>query len=285
MRRTLLTAVAIMLFGSLVLTVSERTRPSISWVLEHFGTAIITAGLLGAVYETFFRESEFLRIDLAHSIEETASRLGENKRRHPPYADPSDENALPFRTVPPIEPTPSTFESYYIGAVDRIVRKADVADEKASTLLTKGVRYSQFGILLYIVAIVSWQYVERFWSTPKSAELHAATILGVVSSSILFIFIEFLAAWFLKQYRHFVDTSTYLMKVKSTLDRYMLTYLLVKDRHEDTRYAELLALLARDISWPDAVSPDGSYASEAMQSLSAIVASVLAKEEKPPKKE
>jgi hypothetical protein len=242
-------------------------------LLEHTGSAIVTAAILGMTYEIFLRENEFLRIDHANVAV-----------RHDVTLSPEQPADIASGTLPkPVVPSDAThdFAIYYAVAVDQIVRKANTADEKASVLLTKGIRYSQLGILLYIIAILTWQIVERYYAgtTPSSTPLHAATILGVTSTTVLFIFIEFLAAWFLKQYRHFVDTSTYLMKVKSILDRYMLTYLLVKDRPDETKYSELLALLARDINWPDRVTADGSYASDAMSSLAALLASLRTKAE------
>jgi len=95
---------------------------------------------------------------------------------------------------------------------------------------------------------------------------------------MLFIFIEFLSAWFLKQYRHFVDTSTYLIKVKSIFDRYALTYLALKDNIHTQKdgkehLSALLSILRDDIQWPDDYmfkTADVNFAKEFVQSLGEV---------------
>lgn len=93
------------------------------------------------------------------------------------------------------------------------------------------------------------------------------------SCSLLFVFIEFLSAWFLKQYRHFVDTSTYLVKIKSIFDKYMLTYLFYKKdvKKSEAMSMRMLEILERDIKWPETYllkKTDISFAKEAFESFS-----------------
>ncbi|MDH8179558.1 hypothetical protein QIG81_27635, partial [Klebsiella pneumoniae] len=76
-----------------------------------------------------------------------------------------------------------------------------------------GTSYSKGGITFFITSIIVWQVLS--WLTGFKEQY----IYGMISCSLLFIFIEFLSAWFLKQYRHFVDTSTYHIKVKSIFDK------------------------------------------------------------------
>ena len=168
-----------------------------------------------------------------------------------------------------------SFVAYFHSVREVLERKAAIADEKASILLDKGVAYSRFGIVVFVASIALWQYLA--WRNGFKVQ----HIYGIASCSILFIFIEFLSAWFLKQYRHFVDTSTYLIKVKSIFDRYMLSYHISNefdalDPEEQThsQMGGVLALLRDDIKWPDDYSlknADVSFARETLQSISEIV--------------
>lgn len=167
------------------------------------------------------------------------------------------------------------FAAYFNSVREVLERKAAVADEKASILLDKGVAYSRFGIVLFVASIALWQYLA--WHGGFKVQY----IYGIASCSILFVFIEFLSAWFLKQYRHFVDTSTYLIKVKSIFDRYMLSYLIANEfdaldseEQANSQIAGVLGLLRDDIKWPDDYilkNADVSFARETLQAISEIV--------------
>lgn len=167
------------------------------------------------------------------------------------------------------------FEAYFSNLRDVLESKATVADQKASILLDKGVAYSRLGILVFVASIILWQFVA--WSSGFKAQ----HIYGIVSCSLLFIFIEFLSAWFLKQYRHFVDTSTYLIKVKSIFDRYLLSYYVAKEfdlldgeEKEGSQMAAVLALLRDDVKWPDDYmfkNADVNFARETLQSVSDLL--------------
>ncbi len=161
-----------------------------------------------------------------------------------------------------------TFTNYFNGIRTTLEENASVADRKASVLLEQGTAYSKAGIWFFIISIVAWQTLA--WIR---GELAPQFIYGIASCSLLFIFIEFLSAWFLKQYRHFVDTSTYLIKVKSIFDRFMLAYLVLSEDSEDGKKKtyEMLQMLKADIKWPDTYldqNIDVSFAKEAMQTLS-----------------
>jgi hypothetical protein len=98
----------------------------------------------------------------------------------------------------------------------------------------------------------------------------------------LFIFIEFLSAWYLKQYRQFIDTSTYLIKVKSIFDKYMLVYWASREASElsqDKRKSvvQLIDLLRQEIKWPETYltkNPELSFAKEALETMTLFVKSV-----------
>jgi hypothetical protein len=162
-----------------------------------------------------------------------------------------------------------SFENYFNEIRGVLIEQAHTADKKASILLDKGTAYSKGGITFFITSIVAWQILS--WLT----EFKEQYIYGIVSCSLLFIFIEFLAAWFLKQYRHFVDTSTYHIKVKSIFDKYMMSYLAIKSlggssSDEEQKYQAMLKILEEDIKWPESYqlkNGDVSFAKEALETM------------------
>lgn len=169
-----------------------------------------------------------------------------------------------------------TFVIYFNSIRSLLEEKASIADEKASILLDKGTAYAKFGISFFIFCVIGWQLVAYF------SGFQPQYIYGIISTSLLFIFIEFLSAWFLKQYRQFIDTSTYLIKVKSIFDRYMLVYLASQEaiaNDHDTKKSNqlLLDLLKSEISWPETYltkSPDLSFAKEALETMTQMVKSL-----------
>lgn len=179
-----------------------------------------------------------------------------------------------------------TFARYYVDVKNVLQEKASNADAKASLLLDRGVAYSRLGIVFFAVSIIAWQILS--WQHGFQKQF----IYGIVSCSLLFITIEFLSAWFLRQYVQFVDTSTYLMKVKSIFDRYLLTYLAALDERmlaltDKNTVAGVLTILKDDIKWPDSYllkSGEVSFAREMMESLASVAKAVQASA-KPEKKD
>lgn len=150
-----------------------------------------------------------------------------------------------------------SFHLYFSSIIESLNEQIEIADKKASLLLDKGTSYSRNGIYLYVFIIVLWQAITWF------TDLQTRHIYGIASCSLLFVFIEFLSAWFLKQYRHFVDTSTYLIKLRSTLERYILTYLALKEvKANGGNFDPLIDLLKSEIKWPE-------MAQKGMQDVSA----------------
>ncbi|HBC3496856.1 TPA: hypothetical protein KDY87_004236 [Vibrio parahaemolyticus] len=162
-----------------------------------------------------------------------------------------------------------SFENYFNDVREVLIEQAHTADKKASILLDKGTAYSKGGITFFITSIVVWQILSSITGFQEQY------IYGIVSCSLLFIFIEFLAAWFLKQYRHFVDTSTYHIKVKSIFDKYMMSFLAIKSlgseaENEESKYQAMLKILEEDIKWPETYllkNGDVSFAKEAMETM------------------
>ncbi|GFZ67516.1 hypothetical protein PSE10B_40380 [Pseudomonas amygdali pv. eriobotryae] len=112
----------------------------------------------------------------------------------------------------------SPLESHIYEVIKSLEQHIDLSDKKASRLLDTGTMYLRRGIYFYVTSIFVWQFVAHVWGVDKSL------IFGVVSCSLTFLVVEFLAAWFLKQYRNFNDSSMQFMKVKSIFDRYLLSY-------------------------------------------------------------
>ncbi|WP_421303253.1 hypothetical protein [Aeromonas veronii] len=162
-----------------------------------------------------------------------------------------------------------SFDDYFNEIRRVLLEQAHTSDKKASILLDKGTAYSKGGITFFISSIIGWQILSSLTGFKEQY------IYGIVSCSLLFMFIEFLAAWFLKQYRHFVDTSTYHIKVKSIFDKYMLSYLAIKslsgnEGGEESKYQAMLKILEEDIKWPESYllkNGDVSFAKEAIETM------------------
>lgn len=239
------------------------------------GFAVIT---FSTIYFVLFiskekREKQFIDIDNNLSLTpyglKIENLIEELKRSQPGVDYQRIEELIRKSMVTPPQPEQNSlksFENYFNVIRTTLEEKATMADQKASILLDKGTSYSKGGITFFVLSIFTWQILS--WIKGFEPQF----IYGIVSCSVLFIFIEFLSAWFLKQYRQFVDTSTYLIKVKSIFDRYMLTYLVLKEASSDQRenLLEILPLFKEDIKWPESYllkNGDVSYAKEALETM------------------
>ncbi|GAB6124306.1 hypothetical protein [Humidesulfovibrio idahonensis] len=154
-----------------------------------------------------------------------------------------------------------------------LMEKANVSDKKASELLDRGTGYVWLGILFYISSIIVWQIFISY-----SQGILVQHYYGIAACSFLFLFIEFLSAWFLRQYRHFVDTSTYLLKVKSIFDRYVLLYCALegkeKDVADDQDKVKIIAkVLSEKFPWPSdthLTKEDVAFTREAVDSFAKL---------------
>jgi hypothetical protein len=144
----------------------------------------------------------------------------------------------------------SPVESHIHKAIESLERHIDLSDKKASKLLDTGTMYLRRGIYFYVGSILVWQAVAHVWGVDH------ALMFGVVSCSLTFLVVEFLAAWFLKQYRNFNDSSMQFMKVKSVYDRYLLSYhTLVQfsagSEVDKEARSLMLAVLEKEARWPE----------------------------------
>jgi hypothetical protein len=230
------------------------------------GAILVLFGFGGAiVFGTLVMAEKFVDIDRTNRT----SRKPRVPTRSKSTAEKNDITDVPR----PAQTTPPDFSTYFFTLVAVLQEKSSDADEKASLLLDKGVSYSVAGIAFYIFSIVAWQVL-----TWQRGSMQPQFLYGIVSCSILFMFIEFLSAWFLKQYRAYVDTATYLVKVKSLFDRYMLTYLAQADAKiaaapESPASAALFTMLSADLKWPESYltrDPDSNIAREFMASVTEL---------------
>lgn len=148
-------------------------------------------------------------------------------------------------------------------------------EKKASSLLDKGIRYLLTGIICYVISIIVWQVV-----LAKSF-VGDFYIVGMVSCALTFLVVEFLAAWFLRQYKGFVDASLELVRVKSVFNRYLLSYYAIgefgdKGSELATLRAELLEVLKEPIKWTESATPKQADLNH-MVALFESVAGVLGK--------
>lgn len=164
------------------------------------------------------------------------------------------------------------FELYFYKIIRDLDKQIISCDKKASLLLQSGKKYIINGIGIYICFIVMWQalfYISGF---------DIKYIYGVVASSSLFLFIEFFGAWFLRQYKNFVDTSTYLIKIKSILQRYILAYLALKDgKDKGFDPASVVSMLQEEIKWPETYllkKPDVNFAKECLETTTNLIKSL-----------
>lgn len=265
----------------------EGMNIPLSYFLERYvwtslGAIVTTFSAIYLMQSIFKAQREKRFIDIDENISSSADNLIikkligeiEELKRAQPSADYQNIEELIRKSSissnkPELDPLIS-FENYFNAIRTTLEEKATIADQKASILLDKGTSYSRGGITFFIISIIIWQTLS--WIRGFETQF----IYGIASCSVLFIFIEFLSAWFLKQYRQFVDTSTYLIKVKSIFDRYMLAYLLLKEAsgNEKEKLLEVLPLLKEDIKWPETYLlkyGDISFAKETMETMAYLL--------------
>lgn len=173
----------------------------------------------------------------------------------------------------------SSVEHYIHGITKSLDRHIELSEKKASKLLDTGTMYLRRGIYFYVASIFVWQVVAHVWGVDKQL------IFGVVSCSLTFLVVEFLAAWFLKQYRSFIDSSVQFMRVKSVFDRYLLSYYAVKEFSNDEvaglaeSKAQVLKVLAEEIKWPEALNTKAGDMNHMVQMFDSL-AGVLEKMKK-----
>jgi len=144
------------------------------------------------------------------------------------------------------------FDQYMKSLIRSLDMNIELAENKASLLLDKGTTYLWRGIVFYVLSIVLWQVATAYFKVVGDY-----TVWGMVSCSMTFLVVEFLAAWFLRQYKSFTDSSFNLVRVKSVFNRYFLSYLAIKEFSDSSQHLvdmrlQMLKVLEEDIKWLDA---------------------------------
>jgi hypothetical protein len=169
-------------------------------------------------------------------------------------------------------PLDTAFELYVCNVVDGLDKHISLTEEKGSNLLDRGLLFLFGGIVFYVAAIAAWQVWAKY-GEPKETIMY----IGMFASSVVFLVCEFLAAWFLKQYRHYVDASLACLRVKSVYDRYLLSYYAIKESGSEAggvseKLNRMLETIKEDVMWPghkENLSNDFNYMLESMTSVHA----------------
>lgn len=162
----------------------------------------------------------------------------------------------------------SSFESYMSNVLKSISAYAGVAEVTATKLLDKGVAFMAGGLVFYIVAIVVWQIFANL-THPDPNVMY----VGMAACSMTFIVVEFLAAWFFKQYRYYVEVSLSCLRVRSVYDRYLLSYYSLREFKGDDAEKirnQMAEILKEDVGWPtnkDGRANDFNYMIESMSAV------------------
>lgn len=157
------------------------------------------------------------------------------------------------------------FELFVSNVLKSLSTYATSSEVTAAKLLDKGVAFMAGGLVFYIVAVVIWQVFANL-TNPDPHVMY----IGMAACSMTFIVVEFLAAWFFKQYRYYVEVSLSCLRVRSVYDRYLLNYYALREfkgeTDKDVR-SQLVEILKEDVNWPTykgAVANDFNYMVESM---------------------
>lgn len=140
------------------------------------------------------------------------------------------------------------FETHTSNVLKSLSAYATSSEITATKLLDKGVAFMAGGLIFYVLAIVVWQIFANF-THPDPHVMY----VGMAACSMTFIVVEFLAAWFFKQYRYYVEVSLSCLRVRSVYDRYLLGYYSLREfkgEGEDGIRAQMTEILKEDVSWP-----------------------------------
>lgn len=159
------------------------------------------------------------------------------------------------------------FEKYISKILRSLAAHAEASENTASKLLDKGVAFMAGGIVFYVLAIVLWQVFKNILNPDEHI-----MYVGMAACSMTFVVIEFLAAWFFKQYRYYVEISLACLRVRSVYDRFLLGYYAVREFDSEEKLGaceKMVAMLEEDVKWPtpkSAIETDFNYMLESMSS-------------------
>ncbi|OTG69897.1 hypothetical protein B9T38_14030 [Acinetobacter sp. ANC 4218] len=191
---------------------------------------------------------------------DTSREINQNPNTHNKVEQSKEERLTDLDSL-------DSFKLYFLKIVNTLEEKSIDSDKKASILLDNGKLYFITGITYFIIAIIFWQIYISYIGDFKTNHIY-----GIISTSLVFIFIQFISAWYLRQYKSFSDTSTYLTKIKSIFDKYMLIYL-VSSEKGDKDFTILMEQLSSEIKWPETYllkSADISFAKDALETMTTM---------------
>ena len=157
------------------------------------------------------------------------------------------------------------FEAYISNILKSLSAYATSSEVTATKLLDKGVAFMAGGLVFYVLAIVIWQIFANL-THPDPNVMY----VGMAACSMTFIVVEFLAAWFFKQYRYYVEVSLSCLRVRSVYDRYLLGYYALrefKSEADKNIRNQMTEILKEDVNWPSykgGVANDFNYMVESM---------------------
>jgi hypothetical protein len=101
----------------------------------------------------------------------------------------------------------------------------------------------------------------------------------MVSLSLLFVFIQFLGGWFLRQYKNSLNNAIVLNTSKPILEKYLLAYFVVIEfTNEENRVNYLSSLLnlmsAKDSNSNSHFSDEPNFAKDVLDSLGTLNSSI-----------
>ncbi|MGP6422594.1 hypothetical protein [Pseudomonas pharyngis] len=169
------------------------------------------------------------------------------------------------------------FEAFISNILKSLSAYASSSEITATKLLDKGVAFMAGGLIFYVVVIAIWQVFANL-TKPDPHVMY----IGMAACSMTFIVIEFLAAWFFKQYRYYVEVSLSCLRVRSVYDRYLLSYYALKEfegvEGNEAR-DKIIEALKEDVKWPtykNGVDNDFNYMIESMGAAHASMEKVKA---------
>ena len=142
----------------------------------------------------------------------------------------------------------TSFEAFASNILKSLSAYASSSEVTATKLLDKGVAFMAGGLVFYVLAVVIWQ----IFANLTKPDPHVMYV-GMAACSMTFIVVEFLAAWFFKQYRYYVEVSLSCLRVRSVYDRYLLNYYALREFKSESDIGvrdQLAEVLKEDVNWP-----------------------------------
>lgn len=149
--------------------------------------------------------------------------------------------------------------------------RTNEAEQCAENLLDRGMQLTKIGWTFLLFSILVWQLLTY------KAGFQIQFAYGIASCSILFIFIEFLSAWFFRQYKFHVCAAANLVRLKAIFDRYMLVYLVLAPNSRSSIQTpandQLAAILSAELRWPDQGHSDYgvNFAKDAIAAIQSLL--------------